>query len=258
MTFPATHAQGLPGDDKVVHEPPFETVSNDPHDASDQKPRPSIEIGNSGVSARSSNDREITSSSSMDESIDSTRSISIDAPILTNPSALNGDSNPGAPESTRLTDRNIGSAQTSDGYSAAPTDISEPTSAVAETSGFLEHNGSQNQSNVRESSVGSDAYEPPEPDAAMDNFETISSPPFSPASPRSVESASAPLPSLSITQDDEALTERVQEPAADHKVTGQIIGVSLIPTRMVFPCSYKFRIKITLVRADISLLIAAL
>jgi hypothetical protein len=217
--------QNLPEDGEVVYEPTFESVPSTSHDKANHKLRSSIDIGDSNDSALS-NDREITSSSSMDESIDSARSISPDAHILTNPSIRNGDSNLETPESSKLDDGNLGSVELPEGRFKVQSGISRPTSPNSNMAELPNQDGTPNLGNPRESSVGSDAYEPPEPKATIDRFETISSPPFSPASPRSVEAASAPLPSFPNTQNDEALTGEVQTLNVDTVSTGQTVGVS--------------------------------
>ncbi|KAK2799732.1 hypothetical protein FQN50_008380 [Emmonsiellopsis sp. PD_5] len=66
----------------------------------------------------------------------------------------------------------------------------------------------------RESSVGSDAYEPPEPDPGPENPDPTDTPPFSPASPNSLKSTDGDLYSPRLTRDVDALTLDSQEPVA--------------------------------------------
>ncbi|KAK2786754.1 hypothetical protein FQN53_006230 [Emmonsiellopsis sp. PD_33] len=66
----------------------------------------------------------------------------------------------------------------------------------------------------RESSVGSDAYEPPEPDLGAENPDPTDTPPFSPASPNSLKSTDGDLYSPRLTRDVDALTLDSQEPVA--------------------------------------------
>jgi hypothetical protein len=86
-------------------------------------------------------------------------------------------------------------------------------------------NGEENISHTRASSVGSDAYEPPEPNPNTDNFETAFSPPFSPAQHDHVESVDATMLSLPLTQADEALTVHAQEQNAATDPEGNISQV---------------------------------
>jgi hypothetical protein len=64
---------------------------------------------------------------------------------------------------------------------------------------------------LRERSIGSDAYEPPEPDPALDNFNTANTPPFSPAPPCTVELANVNVHSIPLAQNVEALTLNAQD-----------------------------------------------
>ncbi|PGH03129.1 hypothetical protein AJ79_07456 [Helicocarpus griseus UAMH5409] len=69
-----------------------------------------------------------------------------------------------------------------------------------------------------ESSVGSDAYEPPEPDFAPENSGPIESPPFSPASPDRTEPADGDPYSPRLARDVTALTLDPQDAMAEASI----------------------------------------
>ncbi|PGH27809.1 hypothetical protein AJ80_00597 [Polytolypa hystricis UAMH7299] len=73
----------------------------------------------------------------------------------------------------------------------------------------------------RESSVGSDAYEPPEPEPVVDTSEAPYTPPFSPAPAESVEPMIIDIPSLPPAQNAQALTLNNQD--LSNKVTQQAV-----------------------------------
>lgn len=66
----------------------------------------------------------------------------------------------------------------------------------------------------REPSTGSDTYEPPEPGPAADGFKTVTTPPFSPAPPGTVDLSNVNRHSASPAQDVEALTLHTQDSVA--------------------------------------------
>ncbi|OJJ48353.1 hypothetical protein ASPZODRAFT_130348 [Penicilliopsis zonata CBS 506.65] len=67
----------------------------------------------------------------------------------------------------------------------------------------------------RESSVASEAYEPPEPEVASECGDGVDTPPFSPAPPEPIEPMEISIPSDTITTADSPLMGTVQEPDLD-------------------------------------------
>lgn len=208
---PALGTERLPRDDNMIRGPTSQDAQN--------------ETGKFSVRAEGVDDLEISSGSSMDESTSSAQSVSGSTPIVTYLPVRNGDSNSMAPESASF-NNNPSVSMPSDNHPIPPSDNSQSLSGISESAeGVSKSDKRQSPDVYREGSVDSDAYEPPEPDST-ENFETLSSPPFSPASPRSVEAASATIPSFSSTQNDEPLTERIQEPNEEPKVPREDAEVS--------------------------------
>ncbi|KAK2754400.1 hypothetical protein FQN54_007044 [Arachnomyces sp. PD_36] len=199
-------------DNKLAHQPAFETAPSSPQGALNGNLHASIETGKPSPSTRDADDQGISSSSSMDESMSSARSPSINAPIETSPPAHNAVSVPVVPEGSDLPDVGSNPYTSRSDHSQSMSGISEQT---IDTPDIMQ---GQIPDPQREGSVDSDAYEPPEPEQTAENLETISSPPFSPASPHSPKAASATMPSIPVTQHDEALTESFQEPVEELQV----------------------------------------
>lgn len=215
------------------------------------------ETGKSTVYAEETNDGEISSSSSMDESMSSAPSVSGDTPIVTNSPVRNGESIPMVSENPSLS-KEPSVAIAPDNPSVPPSDNSQSMSGISESAeGIPTSIQDQGFDITRENSVDSDTYEPPEPDAT-ENFETAYSPSFSPASPRSVEAASATMPSLSGTQDDEPLTETNQDTNEGHKIHEEEVEVRQISHWVVLRYLYISRIRHNWALTDISPLMSAL
>lgn len=216
---PALDTESPPRDgDNMVREPASGAMLNISQNAQD-------EPGKFNVCAEGAHDLEISSSSSMDESMSSAESVSGGTPIVTNLPVRNGDLNLLASEGPSL-DNSPSISMPSDNHIVAPSDHSQSMSGISESpEGISKSIQRQSSDAYGEGSIDSDAYEPPEPDSTK-NLETVSSPPFSPASPRSVEARSATIPSFSSTQNDEPLTERIQEPNEEPKVPRKDVEVS--------------------------------
>lgn len=242
----------------MTHQPAFETIPSVSQDVLDRDVQSSIETGKASVGVEEANDRGISSSSSMDESMSSSRSISVDEPILAHAPAPNDDSTPMISEHPNFNDNSASVTIPSHTDYVSQSDNSQSMSGISESAvETSEPIHQQSTDACREGSVDSDAYEPPEPDQATEKFDTVSSPPFSPASPRSVEAASAAMPSVSVIQDDEALTERIQEPAEEPQVTGGMVEVSCMSPCVIVQYLQNPRVKPNQSLADTSLPMSA-
>ncbi|KAJ5775658.1 uncharacterized protein N7511_000669 [Penicillium nucicola] len=98
--------------------------------------------------------------------------------------------------------------------------VSSPSAAAKSSPGPVDQHAEHyedGERSVRETSVVSDAYEPPEPEGdAQSEGSSYSPPPFSPAPPSPpapVETTATSAPSIEIIQADEALTNDHQVPA---------------------------------------------
>lgn len=209
----------------MVRRPSFATEPSVTQDTLDHNVHSTIETGKPSADVGDMNDCEISSSSSMDESTSSARSVSSEAPIGAGSFRSNGSPDVTMSDSSKAGgDSAIVSVPTDD-TAVRDSDHTQLVSALPGNSEEIPTSVEpQYPDNPREESSDSDAYEPPEPVTAAENPEIVSRLSFSPAS-HSPETTSAIMPSPSASQDN-PLTERVQEPVEEPDVTEEPVDVS--------------------------------
>lgn len=182
----------------------------------------------------------VSSGSSMDESISSAQSTSVDQPPQSDSGALCQATVPEAPavcEAKPSTDDGLPEKEVeSTSQPACLPGLAAPCPAVDTVSDNEKSVPPlENARRSRESSVASDVYEPPEPEYSPDGAASVYSPPFSPSPPDHVEAETVPVPPSSLPEADEALTRHVQESTSAPEPELGILGVCCVAPQLPWP-----------------------
>ncbi|KAL1971004.1 hypothetical protein VTN77DRAFT_2838 [Rasamsonia byssochlamydoides] len=180
------------------------------------------------VAVERENTGSVSSGSSMDESISSAQSTSVDQPPQSDSGVLSHTTVPEAPavcETEISTESRLPAKEAE--YTSQPGCL-PGLEAPAPTADTVADNAkscpSENVNPSREPSVASDVYEPPEPEYTPDSAASAYTPPFSPSPPDHVEAETVPVPPSSLPEADEALTKNVQESTGAYEPGFGILG----------------------------------
>lgn len=190
------------------------------------------------VAVERENTGSVSSGTSMDESISSAQSTSVDQPPQSDSGALSQATVPEAPavcETEAPTDAGLPEKEVeSTSQPVCLPGLEAPCPAVDTVSDNTKSvPPEENVNRSREPSVASDVYEPPEPEYSPDGAASDYTPPFSPSPPDHVEAETVPAPPSSLPEADEALTRHVQESTSAHEPEFDILGVCCVATQLL-------------------------
>ncbi|KAL1981360.1 hypothetical protein VTN96DRAFT_2751 [Rasamsonia emersonii] len=204
-------------------------VSQMPQEPLDASAVTSAKEDDTSVAVERENTGSVSSGTSMDESISSAQSTSVDQPPQSDSGALSQATVPEAPavcETEAPTDAGLPEKEVeSTSQPVCLPGLEAPCPAVDTVSDNTKSvPPEENVNRSREPSVASDVYEPPEPEYSPDGAASDYTPPFSPSPPDHVEAETVPAPPSSLPEADEALTRHVQESTSAHEPEFDILG----------------------------------